>query len=74
MSLDSKHAEALFLPKSTDSLCLQLAQFPRAQDLAIFVSTMIATRALRAHTPHAPRALHLHYHATWTYAVDDLYL
>ena len=29
------------------------------------------TRALRAHTP---RALHLHYRVTWTYAVDDLYL
>ena len=32
------------------------------------------TRTLRAHTPRAFRALHLHYHATWTYAVDDLYL
>ena len=63
-----------FSPKSTGSLRLQLAPFPRAQDLEIFVSTTTTTRALRAHTLCAPRALHLHYHGTWTYAVDDLYL
>ena len=35
------------------------------------------TRALRAHTPrtlHAQHISHLHCHATWTYAVDDLSL
>ena len=35
------------------------------------------TRALRAHTPrslHAQHILHLHCHATWTYAVNDLSL
>ena len=35
------------------------------------------TRALRAHTPralHAQHISHLHYYATWTYAVDDLSL
>ena len=31
----------------------------------------LKTRALRA---HIPRTLHLHYRATWTYAVDDLHV
>ena len=37
----------------------------------------ISTGALRVHTPrtlYAQRISHLHYRATWTYVVDDLYL
>ena len=37
-------------------------------------STHDLTRALRAHTLYPAHALHLHYRATWTYAVDNLYL
>ena len=36
MSLDLKHTEASFSPNSTDSRCLQVAQVPRSQDMAIF--------------------------------------
>ena len=40
---DSKHTEASFSPNSTDLLLLQLAQMPRSPDLAVFVSTTMAT-------------------------------
>jgi hypothetical protein len=32
------HNETSFSPNSIDSLCLQVAQVPRSQDMAIFVS------------------------------------
>ena len=37
MPKESKHTEASFLPISTDSLCLRVAQIPRSRDVAIFV-------------------------------------
>ena len=43
VSLDLKDTEASFLPNSTDSRCLQVAQVPRSRDMAIFVLMMMTT-------------------------------
>ena len=39
MSLDLKHSEASFSPKSIDSLCLRVAQMPTSRSMAIFMLT-----------------------------------
>ena len=38
MPKDSRHTEARFLLISTDSLCLQVAETPRSQDVATFMT------------------------------------
>ena len=53
MPLDSKHTEAHFWPKLTHSLHLQLANLPRSQDLALFVSMTTITEPIALPHMHA---------------------
>ena len=58
MPLDSNRIRASFLSYSTDLLHLLLAQVPRSQDLAIFVSTVTMTQPISLSLAHVLEVSH----------------
>ena len=53
MPLDLIYDEGSLSPKSTDSLCLLVAQVPRPRDMAIFVLTTTTTLPITLPLAHA---------------------